>query len=113
MYKRIISDIESKDIKIYLNNSLSFVSVRINDLLHLIWFFAREITLLFVVSDFSHEQDLILLEETSFHQFSNMPSPGLKKMFSQQFFYTQNVCRKIFSFTILIICLWLVVLPYM
>ena len=49
MYKRIISDIESKDIKIYPNNSLSFVSVGINDLLHLIPFFSREITLLFIL----------------------------------------------------------------
>ena len=29
MYKRIISDIESKNINTYPNNSLSFVSVRI------------------------------------------------------------------------------------
>ena len=56
------------------------------------------------------QNDVILLEETSFHQFSNMASSGLKKMFSQQFFYTQNVCGKIFSYTILIIYVWLVVL---
>ena len=36
MHKRIISDIESKDINIYLINSLSFVSVGINDLMHLL-----------------------------------------------------------------------------
>ena len=34
MYERIIGDIESKNINTYPNNSLSFVSVRIYDMLH-------------------------------------------------------------------------------
>ena len=34
MYKRIISDTESKNINTYPSNSLSFASVRIYDMLH-------------------------------------------------------------------------------
>ena len=36
-----------------------------------------------------------------------------ENVFPNNFFYTQNVCGKIFSFTVLNICVWLVSLPYM
>ena len=62
---------------------------------------------------FSHEQDQILLVETSFCQLSNMASSGLKKMFSQQFLDTHKVYGKMFIFIIYILYVQLMLLPYM
>ena len=59
MLKRINSDIESKDINTYLNNSLSFVSVGINDLLHFIYilFYGNNIVVYF---SYQEKQETVL-----------------------------------------------------
>ena len=46
-----------------------------------------------------------LLVETSFHQFSNMASLGLKKMFILQFYTHKKCIRKCFPYKTFFLCL--------
>ena len=66
-----------------------------------------------VVSDFLMNKINFCWRRQAFASYQTMASSGLKKMFSQQFFYTQNMCGKIFSFINFNICVWMVLLPNM
>ena len=62
---------------------------------------------------YSLEQDTYLIRETSFCQFSNMASSGLKKMFSQQFWTPSKVYGKMVFHNIFNIDVWFMILSYM